>query len=243
MSRFILKPPSPAEQEIKMADRSPLLLAKEDGQALGKDEQIMEFTVRSRYKDANGQEAETKKLPIFRVRASVSQIENGKLSGFWQDVRKSFCPAFDTVKDVEAARKGEDKSALRAIRMTEGICNERTNEYKKHAMTMTPSHYPYKATDMAGSFAFDADLKHAAPITPDHLKVFVHALKNQMGNRDSMGDVSSGEIKYLWSPLEEGFEESSSDIAVYAKNLEEFLGWNGRVVDWEFVEWNPPAKR
>lgn len=225
-----------------MADRTPLLLSKEEeGQALGKDEQLMEFVVKCE-EVVDGVAVDSKPLPLFRVRASVSQIEAGKLSGFWEDVRKSMHPAFDQPKDIEAARKGQLKTALRAVRRVEGVCNEKTNEYVKHLMTTTPANYAYKATDMKGSFCFDADLKETAPLGENNIYVFKHALKNQL-HEESMGDASAGKIKYLWSPLEEGDEDADSTIKQYAENLAEFEKWKGRIVHWEFVEYDPKGKR
>lgn len=226
-----------------MADRTPLLLAKEeDGQALQADEQLMEFVVSSFQTDDKGNRFETPKIPLFRIRASVSQIEAGKLSGFWEDCRRSMYHAFDTPKDVEAARKGIDKVNLRAVRTTEGESNEKLHTYAKTLVTATPNHYPYKARDMKGSFCFDPDLKETTPIKDVNIAVFLYALKNQL-HEESMGDPSAGKPKYLWSPLEEGDEDADPTIATYIKNFDQFKTWAGRIVNWEFVEYTPAAKR
>lgn len=227
-----------------MADRTPLLMTKdEEGQALKADEQMMVFKVWSEYVNEDHEKSVTPKLGLFRVRGSVSQFEFGKLSGFVIDSIKSMWPSWDRVKDVELAKKGIEKTTLRANLQVEGVANERTNTITKHMMTATPDRYAYKPADMKGSFGYDPDIMDTIPMKKENVEVFCQALQNQMGNTDTMGDASAGKVKYLWSPLEAGSEEAMPEVEEYAKNLEEFKSWVSRIVHWEYEEWQAPAKR
>jgi hypothetical protein len=96
---------------------------------------------------------------------------------------------------------------------------------------------------MNGSFGYDPDLQDTTPLKEENIDALYAALKNQMGNPDSMGDASAGKIKYLWSPLEAGDEDALPEIDQYAANWKEFQKWTGRIVHWEYEEWKAPAKR
>lgn len=224
-----------------MADRTPLLLATdEDGSTLKPDEQMMIFQVWQKPED---EATSPVKIPLFRVRGSVAHFKYGKLSGVVIDVIRSMYHAFDVTKDVEAARRGIELKRVRAIRIEEGIANERTNFIAKHPITATPDHYSYKPEDMSGSFCYDPDKQTTAPIKAVNIEQFKQALHNQLGNKDTMGDASDGSIKYLWSPFEASGEMSSPEIEAYATNLDEFQTWTEKIVYWEYTAWEPEARR
>lgn len=194
---------------------------------------------------------ESKKIPLFRIRAKPSTVKHGKLSGFISDVILSMHPNWDTVEDVEKLRMREKvRPSLRPYMDVTGTDSEKRNRTPKMVttrLTVPDDHLAYKATDMAGAFGYDTSKNVAKPLSKANVSMLIRAIKNQFGNVNTIGhDGDGNNPKILWIP---GGPDPTDEEIGYEENLKVFESWAGdlknpgHIVYWQYEEVQSSVRR
>lgn len=184
------------------------------------------------------------KRPLFRFRGVRGDFIAGKLSGFWEDVRTSMHPNWVECKDVEKLKKlpaEKVKSYLIPYIEETGIIDERKHTTSTAKVSVPFDKLPYKADEFEGSFCFDTSKGLTATLTKANLAYLLFAIRNQVGNRDTVGDAGSGEYpRRLWIF---GTTDQDEEGDEYERNFQELEKMVGKKVFWELEEVQPEVRR
>lgn len=202
------------------------------------------------------------KMPLFRLKANVAAIKDGKLSAFWEAVRTSMWPYWDKVKDVEKLRTDpKHKETPRPFMEVSGLKYERAGftEVVTSNVTVPFDKLPYKAHEITpdgrwmGTFCYDPSKGTTLPIQKANVNALIRAMRIQLSNPDTMGDDEAHRL--LWIP---GTPDQGEEQDAYERNLGILETWcadpgdpkakpvvparDGKIVDWEFEVYTPSRR-
>lgn len=237
------------QMEDTMPERLNTLVPRGGPQNLRAGEQVLRFMVWPKGEPARvvmtksketGKDIATPipRLPLFRWRATIADIDGGKLSAFWESVRFASWPHWEPVVDIRAAKDDPDAPpTMMAMRKVTGQIDEKKGAVGTSRQSIMWSDLAYKTDDYRGSFSYDKEKGLTLPLNEGNVHALIQALRNQVDNPDTVGRRGDDVPRRLWSPFSVSDNpKDAKEIGIYEANLDIFKSWVGKLVFWEFEE-------
>lgn len=194
---------------------------------------------------------EVSRIPLFRWRHTIATIDSWQLSATWKGIREAMWPHWKVVADVkEPGQYGdpneESESYLAPMTTTTGMSDERLKKITTNDRTIMEGDIPYRVDVFRGAFGYDKSTGKSLPLNEGNVQALIKVFRIQSTNKDTVGiKGDGGYLKRLWTPFSEGWNTREvKEIEEYESNLAILKSWIGKLVYWEFEEYDPtPIQR